>query len=84
MHDQPVLDHGHRDKLVTVTIDGNVREIRRGKYLVSELKRLLGVPAEYELDEVKHGHFKPLDDAAHTIIEGCEVFVSHVRCGGAS
>jgi hypothetical protein len=79
-----VVDHEHRTKLVIVTIDGSRKEIKAGKYVVSELKTVLGVPAEYELDEVKHGEFKPLDDNATTHIEGHEVFVSHVRRGGAS
>ena len=84
MDDQSVLEQADRDKLVTVIIDDKPKEIRRGKYLVSELKQVLGVPADYELDEVKHGEFKPLDDKGHTHIEGGEVLVSHVRRGGAS
>jgi hypothetical protein len=89
---QPVQDSGQdgrsqpedRDKLVTVTVDGKAKEIGRGNYVVAKLKELFGVPADYELDEVRKGEFKPLDDNAHTHIEGREVFVSHVRRGGAS
>jgi hypothetical protein len=73
-----------RERLVTVTIDGQPKELRRGKYLVSDLKQVFGVPADYELDEVKDGEFKPLDDTGHTVINGKEVFVSHVRRGGAA
>jgi hypothetical protein len=79
-----VEDVHEKKRLVTVTIDGNPKEIRSGEYQVSELKRVLGVPADYELDEVKRGEFKPLEDQGHTHIEGREVFVSHVRRGGAS
>ena len=82
MNDQTTLEHG--TKLVTVTIDDKGKEIRAGKYQVSDLKQALGVPVDYELDEVKHGEFKPLEDNGHIHIEGREVFVSHVRRGGAS
>lgn len=78
---RPDEDHG---KLVKVTIDGNPRNIRRGRYLVSELKDELGVPAEYELDLVVNGELKALTDNEHIVIEGGETFVSHVRRGGAS
>jgi hypothetical protein len=77
-------ERGTHEMLVTVTIDGNARQIERGKYQIAKLKEVLGVPADYELDEVKHGEFKPLDDNGHIHIEGREVFVSHVRRGGAS
>ena len=77
-------DHKDRDRLVTVTIDGNPKQVRRGRYQVTELKQVLGVPVDYELDEVKHGEFKPLADDATLHIKGREVFVSHVRRGGSS
>lgn len=84
MNDQAIKEHGARDKLVTVTIDDKPKEIERGSYQVAKLKEILGVPADYELDEVKHGEFKPLQDHQHTAIQGGEIFVSHVRRGGAS
>ena len=84
MTDQAALKRPVHEKLVTVTIDGNPMQIERGTYQVAKLKEILGVPADYELDEVKHGEFKPLDDNGHIHIEGHEVFVSHVRRGGAS
>ncbi len=77
-------DATHRSKLVTVIIDGNPKQIESGKYEVADLKQILGVPPDYELDEVQNGEFKPLDERSHTHIEGREVFVSHVRRGGAS
>lgn len=84
MNEQTVLENHTHDKIVTVTLDGNPKEIERGNYPVSTLKQQLGVPADYELDEVKHGEFKPLEDNAHTEVKGGEIFVSHVRRGGAS
>lgn len=74
----------HGSRTVAVTIDGNRKEIDSGKYLVSALKVKLGVAADYELDEVIHGEFKPLADNAHINIKGGEHFISHVRRGGSS
>jgi hypothetical protein len=79
-----VKDHPSHQTLVSVTIDGNQRNIERGSYQVSALKERLGVPADYELEEVKNGELKPLQDHQHTAIQGGEVFVSHVRRGGAA
>lgn len=73
--------HGH---LVTITVDGSPQPIHAGEYRVSQLKTLIRVPAEYELDLVVHGEFRPLDDNAEIKIHGHEVFVSHVRRGGSS
>jgi hypothetical protein len=84
MAQQSSQDHGKPSRLVTISIDGTPREIERGSYLVSKLKELLGVLADYELEEVKNGEFKPLQDHQHTAIQGGEVFISHVRRGGAS
>jgi len=79
-------DHGQKpDKhLVHVNLDGQDREIEEGKYVVSALKKRLGVPNDYELDLVDHGEFKPLADDAEIKIKGGEVLVSHVRRGGSS
>ena len=66
MNQQSAEATTQRTRLVTVTIDGKAKEIERGKYLVSDLKLVLGVPADYELDEVKHGEFKPLDENGHS------------------
>lgn len=74
-------DHGH---IITVTIDTVPKQIRQGRYLVSELKTLIAVAAELELDEVVDGEFKPLDDTSHINVKDHDVFVSHVRRGGAS
>ena len=81
---QQKQEHGKPSTTVNVTIDGTAKDIERGSYVVAKLKELLGVPADYELDEVKNGEFKPLQDHQHTAIQGGEVFVSHVRRGAAS
>lgn len=76
--------HPHPGHDVTVTVDGVKHEVRKGDYIVSQFKKLVGVDAARELDEVVHGEFKPLDDNAHIEIKGGEIFVSHVRTGGSS
>ena len=72
---------GHQ---ITVTIDSVPKQIRQGRYLISELKKLLSVAPELELDEVVNGEFRPLDDNAHLNVKDQDIFVSHVRRGGAS
>ncbi len=74
----------HRPKLVMVTVDGVNKELPAGVYVVANFKRLVGVDASRELDEVVHGEFKPLDDNAKITIEKHEKFVSHVRTGSSS
>jgi hypothetical protein len=76
--------HPHPGHDVPVTVDGVKREVPRGDYIVSQFKKLVGVDAARELDEVVHGELKPLDDNARIDIKGGEIFVSHVRTGGSS
>jgi hypothetical protein len=76
-------DHG-KGHDITITIDSVPKHIRQGRYLVSELKSLLGVAPELELDEIVNGEFRPLADNAEINVKDGELFVSHVRRGGAS
>lgn len=79
--------HGHPDPekhFVVVLVDGHRKTVRKGKYVVSEFKEVVAVPAEYELDQVVCGEFQALADDAPLHINGEEVFVSHVRRGGSS
>lgn len=70
--------------LVTVSLDGQERQLQEGVYKVSELKTVLGVPPDYEMDEVIHGEFKPLNDQRSIHIKGGEVLISHVRQGSSA
>jgi hypothetical protein len=76
-------DHPRPD-LVTVTLNGVGKEIKRGEYTGRNLKLALGVPVEYELDQVVGGEFKPIanDDRVH--VRGGETYVSHVGQGQSS
>jgi uncharacterized protein YabE (DUF348 family) len=76
--------HGGRSEQVTVTVDGKELKVDAGTYTVSDFKRLVGVDASRELDEILHGEFKPLDDNSKITIEKHEKFVSHVRTGSSS
>lgn len=75
-------EHHHHD--VMVKINGNQVTLAAGNYLVSTLKQILGVPAEYELDLVVQGVFHPLSDADHFKLHKPEEFVSHARTGSSS
>ena len=72
------------EKKVEVTVDQKSRKVRSGSYLVSEFKKEVKVDAALALDQVIEGGFKPLDDNETISIQGGEIFVSHVRQGGAS
>jgi hypothetical protein len=71
-------------QFVQVSVDGHQKTVKKGKYIVSEFKAIVDVPANYELDQVVAGQFDPLADDATIHIKGDEVFVSHVRRGGSS
>ena len=79
---------GHRGRrhphLVCVTVDGDEKQVRAGRYRVAVFKKAVGVDPTYELEELEHGKLVPLADDAHIRIHGCESFVSHVRCGASS
>jgi hypothetical protein len=83
--DQDIKD-GDRKKgnLVTVTVDTSPHTVRKGRYIVNDFKRLVGVDPTYQLDEVVNGEFIERKDDEKISIKGKEVFVSHVRGGAAS
>jgi hypothetical protein len=73
----------HHPHLVSVTVDGEPKQVHPGRYRVSVFKKAVGVDPTYELEEMEGGKLVPLADDAHIRIRGCESFISHVR-GGAS
>ena len=83
--DQDIKDGDRKKgKLVTVTVDTKPHTVRKGRYIVSDFKRLVGVDPSYQLDEVVNGEFIERKDTEKISIKGKEVFVSHVRGGAAS
>ncbi|MDQ0080984.1 hypothetical protein J2W35_001321 [Variovorax boronicumulans] len=88
MKDDVVQDLGASEKghphVITIEVDGNLQKIEQGKYLVSALKAVFGIPPDYELDQVVGGKFIPLADGETIQVHPHEKFVSHVRHGGSS
>lgn len=81
------LEHHHphpQPEMVKILVDQKPHEVRPGEYLVSKLKAEVGVPDNYELEELRDGAMVPLDDNAKIHIRGGEQFISHVRRGGSS
>jgi hypothetical protein len=71
-------------KLVEVELNGIPKRIGRGEYTGRTLKLALGVPIEYELDEVVHGEFKEIANDQKVHVRGGEKFVSHCGQGQSS
>jgi multidrug resistance efflux pump len=69
---------------IDVKVDGQIKRVKAGVYVVSAFKKLVGVAADRELDVIKDGVLQPLDDNAEIKVHECEIFVSHVRTGGSS
>lgn len=69
---------------VSITINHKPYPITRGVHLVSEIKKLGGVPAADELSEVVNKKLVPLKNDAKVLIKGCEEFVSCKREGSSS
>jgi hypothetical protein len=82
--EQEVEEAERPDREIEVTVDNKPKLVKRGTYLVSTFKQLVGVAADRQLDGVRDGVFTPLDDNKEITIHECEVFVSHARTGGSS
>jgi hypothetical protein len=80
----PPPDEHSPDHDIHVTIDGRGVTLPAGDYLVAVLKQKLAVPADYELEQVKHGQFHPLADESTFQLRKHEEFISHVRTGSSS
>jgi len=72
------------DKKVKIDVDNHPEHVLPGTYQVSELKTLVNVPADKDLDQVIDGNLTTLADTATITINGGEIFFSHVRRGGSS
>lgn len=75
------VDEAKKD--VTINVDGKNWEVRKGKWLVSDLKAAVGVdPAKVLAKITPHG-IKDLADNEEIHVKEDERFMSHAR-GGAS
>lgn len=70
--------------MVTITINGVKKEIHRGHTTIAELKALGNIPLADQLEQIIDGKITPLPDDGAVTIKGGEVFISHVKDGGAS
>jgi hypothetical protein len=77
-------DHGDHCRTVEIHVNNHPVFLQPGRYDVPTLKRVAGVPQAEELEELVDCKLKPVPDDATIPIQGCEVFISHVREGGAS
>jgi hypothetical protein len=73
-----------RIKLVSIEVNRKNYEITRGEHSVASIKKLGHVPLDYELEQMLDGQFTPLDDNAIVQINGCEVFIGHIKKGQSS
>ncbi|MEY2878095.1 MAG: hypothetical protein RLZZ15_475 [Verrucomicrobiota bacterium] len=64
---------------VEITIDRTPHKVKAGNYSVADLKRIGGVPATLQLDQIVNGVITPLPETATVCVEGGEVFISHPR-----
>lgn len=79
------FSHKHeKPRMVEIHINGSPYQISRGKHTVVEIKKLGGVPAAHELEELINGKLVPLADDSSVMIKGCEKFFSHVRDGSSA
>jgi hypothetical protein len=78
------LEEAKRDDLVTITVDGILHKVRRGKWRVSDLKAKVGVDPAKVLAEITPQGLKDLDDNAEIEVRANEKFMSHARSGGSS
>jgi hypothetical protein len=75
-------EHHHRD--VTVFVNDLPRVVRRGRWLVADLKTACNVLLADDLEIVENGQLRLLRNEDHIVIHGDEHFVAHPATGGAS
>ncbi|QEX23803.1 hypothetical protein FRZ61_37420 [Hypericibacter adhaerens] len=79
--------HGHQhppEHEVPILVDGHPRKVRRGPWIVKDLKAAVGVDPAKVLAEITPQGLKDLADTATIEIHEGLRFMSHARSGGAS
>ena len=71
------------DDLITIVVDGVGHRVRRGGWIVSELKAKLGIDPAKVLAEITPQGLKDLDDNAEIELHDKEQFMTHARSGGS-
>jgi hypothetical protein len=81
----PTHDHeSHPETEVTIIVDGHPHKVRRGPWVVKDLKAAVGVDPAKVLAEITPQGLKDLADTAMIEIHAGLRFMSHARSGGAS
>src|ERR1700719_2387822 len=78
------LEEAHRDHDVTINVDGTDHRVRRGKWIVRELKVAVGVDPAKVLAEITPQGLKDLTDDQEIEVHQGERFMTHARSGGSS
>ena len=70
--------------LVVIKIKTDEYKIEPGEYLVSKLKALANIGADFKLVQIINGNICPLEDHAKVVIKGGELFNCQARGGKSS
>ena len=70
--------------LITIFVDGVEHRVRRGEWIVSELKAKLKIDPAKVLAEITPQGLKDLADNATITLHENERFMTHARSGGSS
>ncbi|MGE0271510.1 MAG: hypothetical protein AB7M05_17700 [Alphaproteobacteria bacterium] len=76
--------HGGGRNEAHIIVDTVPKTVREGEWVVSELKREVGVDAAKVLAEITPSGLVDLDDAANIQVRDGMRFMSHARKGGSS
>jgi hypothetical protein len=71
-------------RTITIIVDGDPHQVRRGKWVVRELKTKLGIDQAKVLAQITPQGLKDLDDNAEIELHEREQFMTHARSGGSS
>lgn len=69
---------------ITITVDDDPRQVRPGRWNVSDLKAELGINQAKVLAEITPHGLKDLEDSAEIGLHEGERFMTHARSGGSS
>jgi hypothetical protein len=78
---------GHHDghyRSVDVHVNNQKVVLHAGRYEVKTFKKVAGVPQADDLEKLINCKLDPVPDDGTLEIKGGEVFISHVKDGGAS
>lgn len=73
-----------KDHPVEITVDGVTREVRKGDWIVRDLKEALEIDAAKVLAEITPHGLKDLEEDASIKVHHKDQFMTHARSGGSS